>query len=65
MSGATIAPALPAMQAHFADTPNAALLVKLALTILGIVIAVTAPLFGCWPTVTAVSRCCSRRWRCT
>ena len=46
MSGATIAPALPAMQAHFADTPNAALLVKLALTILGIVIAVTAPLFG-------------------
>ena len=46
MSGATIAPALPAMQAHFADTPNAALLVKLALTILGIVIAITAPLFG-------------------
>ncbi|GGM49522.1 hypothetical protein GCM10008956_27010 [Deinococcus arenae] len=46
MSGATIAPALPAMQVHFADTPNAALLVKLALTILGIVIAVTAPLFG-------------------
>ncbi|MDB5045951.1 MAG: transporter, partial [Deinococcus sp.] len=28
MSGATIAPALPAMQAHFADQPNANLLVK-------------------------------------
>ncbi|MFC6662262.1 MFS transporter [Deinococcus multiflagellatus] len=46
MSGATIAPALPAMQAHFADTPNAALLTKLALTILGVVIAVTAPISG-------------------
>ncbi|WP_309573519.1 MFS transporter [Deinococcus sp.] len=46
MSGATIAPALPAMQAHFAGTPNAAFLVKLALTIVGLVIAISAPLSG-------------------
>ncbi|MDB5044556.1 MAG: transporter [Deinococcus sp.] len=46
MSGATIAPALPAMQAHFADQPNANLLVKLALTIVGLVIAISAPLSG-------------------
>ncbi|WP_064015074.1 MFS transporter [Deinococcus puniceus] len=46
MSGATIAPALPAMQAHFADQPNANLLVKLALTIVGLVIAVSAPIGG-------------------
>ena len=46
MAGATIAPALPAMQAHFADQPNAALLVKLALTIVGLAIALSAPLSG-------------------
>ena len=46
MSGATIAPALPAMQAHFADAPNAAFLVKLSLTIVGLAIALTAPLSG-------------------
>ena len=46
MSGATIAPALPAMQAHFADVPNAAFLVKLSLTIVGLAIALTAPLSG-------------------
>ncbi|CAM4446757.1 MFS transporter [Deinococcus marmoris] len=46
MSGATIAPALPAMQAHFADQPNAELLVKLALTIVGLAIALSAPLSG-------------------
>lgn len=46
MSGATIAPALPAMQAHFADQPNSALLVKLALTIVGLAIALSAPLSG-------------------
>jgi MFS family permease len=46
MSGATIAPALPAMQAHFADQPNANLLVKLALTIVGLVIAISAPISG-------------------
>ncbi|MBZ9750368.1 MFS transporter [Deinococcus sp. HMF7604] len=46
MSGATIAPALPAMREHFAGVPNVDLLVKLALTILGLVIAITAPLGG-------------------
>ncbi|MFC3835306.1 MULTISPECIES: MFS transporter [Deinococcus] len=46
MSGATIAPALPAMQAYFAASPNAALLVKLSLTIVGLVIAISAPLSG-------------------
>lgn len=46
MAGATIAPSLPAMQAHFASVPHVELLVKLALTIVGLVIAVTAPLSG-------------------
>lgn len=46
MAGATIAPALPAMQAHFAGVPNATLLVKLALTIVGLAIALSAPLSG-------------------
>ena len=46
MAGATIAPALPAMQAHFEGQPNAALLVKLALTIVGLAIALSAPLSG-------------------
>lgn len=46
MAGATIAPALPAMQAHFAGVPNANLLVKLALTIVGLAIALSAPLSG-------------------
>ncbi len=46
MAGATIAPALPAMGAYFADQPHAALLVKLALTVVGLVIALSAPLSG-------------------
>jgi len=46
MAGATIAPALPAMQAHFAAQPNAALLVKLARTIVGLAIAISAPISG-------------------
>ncbi len=46
MSGATISPALPAMTVHFADHPNAGLLVKLSLTIVGLAIAVSAPLGG-------------------
>jgi len=46
MAGATIAPALPAIQAHFDDQPNAALLVKLALTIVGLAIAISAPFIG-------------------
>lgn len=46
MAGATIAPALPAMTAHFSDQPNSALLVKLTLTIVGLAIALSAPLSG-------------------
>jgi len=46
MAGATISPALPAMQAHFAGVANANLLVKLALTIVGLAIALSAPLSG-------------------
>ncbi|WP_263862365.1 MFS transporter [Deinococcus detaillensis] len=46
MAGATIAPALPAMQDHFASQPNVQLLVKLALTIVGLAIALSAPLSG-------------------
>jgi hypothetical protein len=33
MSGATIAPSLPAMGEHFADVPNVDYLVRLALTL--------------------------------
>ena len=40
MSGATIAPSLPAMQQHFADVPNSALLVRLVLTIPALFIAI-------------------------
>ncbi|SDH32876.1 MFS transporter [Pseudomonas panipatensis] len=41
-----IAPVLPRMQAHFAETPAAALLVPIALTLPALVIAVLAPLAG-------------------
>lgn len=40
MSGATIAPSLPAMQAYFADVENSALLVRLVLTIPALFIAI-------------------------
>ena len=40
MSGATIAPSLPAMQMYFADVENSALLVRLVLTIPALLIAV-------------------------
>jgi MFS family permease len=40
MSGATIAPSLPAMQEYFADVPNSALLVRLVLTIPALFIAI-------------------------
>lgn len=40
MSGATIAPSLPAMQEHFADVENSALLVRLVLTIPALFIAI-------------------------
>lgn len=40
MSGATIAPSLPAMQEYFADVSNSALLVRLVLTIPALFIAI-------------------------
>ncbi|KPA89279.1 arabinose efflux permease family protein [Pseudomonas asplenii] len=41
-----IAPVLPRMQAHFAETPGAAVLVPVALTLPALVIALLAPLAG-------------------
>ncbi len=46
MAGATIAPALPAVQAHFAAVPNAGLWVRLVLTLPALLIALGAPLAG-------------------
>jgi len=46
MAAAIIAPSLPAMAAAFAGAPNAAVLVKLALTITSLAIAITAPVAG-------------------
>ena len=46
MSGATIAPSLPAMQTQFAAVENADYLVRLALTMPAIFIAVGAPFVG-------------------
>lgn len=46
MAGATIAPSLPAMQAFFTDIPNADYLVRLALTLPALLIALGAPLVG-------------------
>ena len=46
MSGATIAASLPALQAHFSDTPGAALLSRLVLTVPAAAIVVSAPLAG-------------------
>jgi MFS family permease len=46
MSGATIAPSLPAMREHFADVPNADYLVRLALTLPALFIALGAPMVG-------------------
>ena len=46
MAGATIAPSIPALQAHFAAVPNADLLARLVLTIPGLFIAIFAPLAG-------------------
>ncbi len=46
MSGATIAPSLPAIAEHFSGTPNADLLTRLVLTIPALSIAVCAPLAG-------------------
>jgi MFS family permease len=46
MAGATIAPSLPAMQEHFADVDRAEYLVKLALTIPALFIAIGGSMVG-------------------
>lgn len=46
MSGATIAPALPAMQAHFVGMEHAGLWIRLVLTVPALLIVLTAPLAG-------------------
>lgn len=58
MATAVVAPALPAIEAHFAGDPGAAYLVRLIVTLPALVIAVAAPLAGYvldrverWPVV--------------
>lgn len=46
MSGATIAPSLPALHSHFAAVPNSELLTRLVLTLPALFIAVSAPVAG-------------------
>lgn len=46
MAGATIAPSLPAMQAAFANVPDADFLVRLVLTLPALLIVICAPLAG-------------------
>lgn len=46
MAGATISPALPAIERAFDATPNAALLTQLALTMPALLIAISAPIAG-------------------
>lgn len=46
LAGATIAPALPAMQQAFGSVPHAEFLVKMVLTVPGLMIVLGAPLFG-------------------
>ncbi|AVT37697.1 MFS transporter [Plantactinospora sp. BB1] len=46
MAPAVIAPSLPAMEQVFADRPGASLLVRLAMTITSLTVAVSAPLVG-------------------
>ncbi|WP_323174625.1 MFS transporter [Natrialba sp. PRR66] len=46
MAGATISPALPAIQREFSTAPNAAMLVGLVLTMHGLFIAVGSPIIG-------------------
>ncbi|MGB3517002.1 MAG: MFS transporter, partial [Elainellaceae cyanobacterium] len=46
MAGATIAPSLPAMRAHFSAVPNADYWVRLALTLPALLIALGAPIVG-------------------
>lgn len=56
MAGATIAPALPAIQREFANAPNAEVLVGLVLTMHGLFIAVGSPIIG------ALADRYGRRW---
>ncbi len=56
MAGATIAPALPAIQREFTTAPNAVVLVGLVLTMHGLFIAVGAPVIG------ALADRYGRRW---
>jgi MFS family permease len=46
MAGATIAPCLPALRAHFADTPNIDLWVRLVLSLPALAIALSSPPIG-------------------
>lgn len=46
MSGATISPSLPAMESHFADVNNAALWVRLVLTMPALLIVIGSPIAG-------------------
>jgi len=46
MAGATIAPALPSMQAHFAEVKQAGLLIRLVLTLPALFIVLAAPIAG-------------------
>jgi MFS family permease len=46
MAGATIAPAMPALQAHFADVPGSGALIQYVLTVPGLFIALCAPFAG-------------------
>lgn len=46
MAAATIAPALPAMQVHFADVENVEVLVRLVLTLPALFIVIGAPIAG-------------------
>ena len=46
MAGATIAPSLPAMQVQFAAVDNVEYLVRLALTMPALLIALGAPIVG-------------------
>ncbi len=46
MAGATIAPGLPGLLAHFADHPDAEYLTRFIITVPGLAIAITAPVAG-------------------
>lgn len=46
MAGATIAPSLPDIEAHFGETENAALLTRLVLTLPALFIVISAPFAG-------------------